>query len=304
MFANLAKGEVGLIIGGDLFVLDEGKMSHNMTGMSHDYHITGHKQITQTVYEANTGSKIAAQLNHGGAHSISSKHSNVFENLYVQQLGEEDIEEIIIGFRNAAIRTKRAGYDVIQIHAAHGYLINQFLSKRTNLRTDSWGGSLENRSQLFLSVYTGVRNAVGSNFPIIVKINGSDDPFDGFAVEESTKVLEMLADEGLNGIEVSGMEPARSLKGENEGYFAKNAKKIHNQLEDIPIILVGGLRTFSEMNNLYNEFVDFISMCRPFIREPDLVQKLRAGKKKVDCISCNRCNKAPEIIGCLVIMDK
>ncbi len=304
LFANLAKGEVGLIIGGDLYISDDGKMSHNMTGMSHDYHVTGHKQITQTFHEAGTGSKIAAQLNHGGAFSLNSKPSHISDNSYIQQLGKEDIEEIIIGFRNAAIRAKRAGYDVIQIHAAHGYLINQFLSKRTNLRTDSWGGSLENRAQFFLSVYTEVRNTVGSNFPIIVKINGSDDPFDGFTVEDSAKVLEMLTDEGLNGIEVSGMEPARSLKKQEEGYFAKNAKKIHTQLEDIPIILVGGLRTFSVMNNLHKEFVDFVSMCRPFIREPDLVKKFKAGKKQADCVSCNRCNKAPDIIGCLVIMKK
>jgi 2,4-dienoyl-CoA reductase-like NADH-dependent reductase (Old Yellow Enzyme family) len=224
--------------------------------------------------------------------------------MYIQQLGEDDIEEMIIGFRNAAIRAKRAGYDVIQIHAAHGYLINQFLSRRTNFQRDSWGGSLENRVQLFLSVYTEVRNAVGSTFPIIVKINGSDGPFGGFTIEESTKALEVLADEGLDAIEVSGMEPARSLKKENEGYFAGNAKKIHNQLENIPIISVGGLRTFSVMNNLHIEFLDFISMCWPFIREPDLVQKFRERKKKADCISCNRCNKVPDIIGCLVIKDK
>jgi 2,4-dienoyl-CoA reductase-like NADH-dependent reductase (Old Yellow Enzyme family) len=304
LFANLAKGEIGLIIGGDLYILDEGKISNNLTGISHDYHIAGHKRLTQTVHKAGTGSRIAAQLNHGGAHSISVNHTNSCENLYVQQLGEEEIEEIVIGFRDAAIRAKKAGYDIIQLHAAHGYLINQFLSKRTNLRSDSWGGSLENRAQLFLSIFIEVRNAVGSNIPIIVKINGSDDPFDGFTVEESTKALKMLANEGLAAIEVSGMDPARSPKKENEGYFARYARKIHNQLEDIPIILVGGLRTFSVMNNLHNEFVDFISMCRPFIREPDLVQKFRAGKKKADCISCNRCNKAPDIIGCLVIQDK
>ena len=303
LFAKLAKGEIGLIIGGDSYILDEGKISNNLTGISHDYHVAGHKRLTQTVHEACTGSKIAVQLNHGGAHSTSVNQSNQWEKMYVRQLGEDDIEEIIIGFKNAAVRAKRAGYDVIQLHAAHGYLINQFLSKRTNLRTDSWGGSPENRTQLFLSIFTEVRNAVGSNIPIIVKINGSDDPFDGFSVEESTEALEMLADEGLDAIEVSGMAPARSPKKEMEGYFAGNARKIYNQLEDIPIILVGGLRTFSVMNNLHNEFVDFVSMCRPFIREPDLVQKFKAGKKKADCISCNRCNKAPNIIGCLVIQN-
>jgi 2,4-dienoyl-CoA reductase-like NADH-dependent reductase (Old Yellow Enzyme family) len=299
LYSSLAKGEVGLIIGGDLYVLDEGKVGDGMTGISNDFHVAGHKQITKIVHDSGTGSRIAAQLNHSGAHSISTKAPSIRDDMRVQQMGEEDIENMIAGFRNAAIRAKKAGYDMIQIHAAHGYLINQFLSRRTNLRTDSWGGSLENRAWLLLSVYHDVRSAVGADFPIIAKINGSDDPFEGFPVEESTEVVKMLADEGLNAVEVSGMEPARSVKREKEAYFAANARKIHYQVEEMPIILVGGLRTFSTMKNLHEEFVDFISICRPFIREPDLVQKYREGKERADCISCNRCNKAPDIVDCM-----
>ncbi len=304
LYSNLAKGEVGLIIGGDLYVLDEGKISDKMAGISHDYHLDGHKKITQIIHASGTNSKIAAQLSHGGAYSISTKAPSLRTDMRVKQMGKEDIENVIIGFRNAAIRAKNAKYDVIQIHAAHGYLISQFLSKRTNLRTDSWGGYLENRAQLVLSVYDEVRSIVGSNFPIIAKINGSDDPYEGFSVEESTKVVKMLANEGLDAVEISGMDPARSMKKTNEAYFATNARKIKDQTEDLPIILVGGLRTFTIMERLHKEFVDFISMCRPFIREPNLVKKFKEGKKQADCISCNRCTEAPNIVTCMAKKKK
>lgn len=163
---------------------------------------------------------------------------------------------------------------------------------------------MENRAQLVLSVYDEVRSVVGFNFPIITKINGSDDPYEGFPVEESTKVVKMLANEGLNAVEISGMDPARSMKKGNEAYFATNARKIKEQTGDLPIILVGGLRTFSIMERLHKEFVDFVSMCRPFIREPNLVQKFKKGKKQADCISCNRCNESPDIIACMARKKK
>jgi 2,4-dienoyl-CoA reductase-like NADH-dependent reductase (Old Yellow Enzyme family) len=299
MYSALAKGEVGLIIGGDQYVLDEGKAGDGMTGISQDYHIEGLKQLTQAVHDACTGSKIAAQLSHSGAYSISRKVPSPRNDIDVHQMSEEDIENVIAGFRKAALRAKQAGYDAIQIHAAHGYLLSQFLSSKTNRRSDSWGRSLENRAQLLLNIYDAIRAAVGSNFPLIAKINGSDDPVQGFPVEESSQVVRMLAEDGLNGIEISGMQSDRSFKKRNEAYFALNAKKIHTQLSDLPVILVGGLRTLSTMTRLHEEFVDYISMCRPFIREPDLVQKFREGKKRADCRSCNRCLKAPTIVKCM-----
>ncbi|MFX0114734.1 MAG: NADH:flavin oxidoreductase [Candidatus Hodarchaeota archaeon] len=298
LYSNLARGEVGLIIQGDLYVLDEGKASDGMAGISHDYHLDSLKQLTESVHKAGR-SKFAAQLNHSGAYSISTKAPSHRDDMANRPMSAEDIENVIIGFRKAALRAKKAGYDVIQIHAAHGYLLSQFLSSRTNDRTDSWGGSFENRAQLLLTVYHEVRSAVGSSFPIIAKMNGSDAPFEGFSVNESLKVARMLAGEGLNAIEISGMDSARTFKIANEAYFASAAREIHQHIGDMPLILVGGLRTYSTMKKLHEDFVDFISMCRPFIREPDLVQKLKAGKKQADCRSCNRCHKAPGIVDCM-----
>ncbi|MFX0209414.1 MAG: NADH:flavin oxidoreductase [Candidatus Hodarchaeota archaeon] len=299
IYSKLAKSKIGLIIQGHVYILDEGKAHDGMAGISHDYHLSGLKRITQLVHETDTGNVIAAQLNHGGAYSVSTKAPSPREDREVQVMTEEDIENIIMGFREAAKRAKEAGYDAIQIHSAHGYLISQFLSNNTNKRTDSWGGSLEARAQLLLSVYNAIRSVVGSDFPIFIKINGADEPREGFTVEESSKVVGWLVEEGINAVEISGMQSIRKFKIKDEAYFSSNARIISKHLGDVPLSVVGGIRTLITMKKLHKEFSDFISMCRPFIREPDLVQKLREGKDKVDCISCDRCYEARDISACL-----
>ncbi|MFX1511484.1 MAG: NADH:flavin oxidoreductase [Promethearchaeota archaeon] len=299
LYSKLAKGEIGLIIQGHLYVLDEGKAHDGMAGISQDNHLSSLKQITQLVHEASSGNAIAAQLNHGGAYSVSIKAPSVREDREVKVMTEDDIENIIIGFQEAALRAKKVGYDAIQIHSAHGYLLSQFLSNKTNQRKDSWGGSLESRAQLLLSVYNAIRSVVGINFPVFAKINGSDDPKKGFTVEESSRVVGWLADEGLDAIEISGMQSIRKFEIADEAYFSNNARLISRHIGDMPLSVVGGIRTLATMEKLHDEFADFISMCRPFIREPDLVQKLREGKEKVNCISCDRCYEARNISTCL-----
>ncbi|MFX0209445.1 MAG: NADH:flavin oxidoreductase [Candidatus Hodarchaeota archaeon] len=298
LYLNLALGEIGLIIQGHLYIMDEGKAHTNMAGIAHDTQIAGLKEITKLVHEADKRNLIAAQLNHGGAYSESTKTASPREDKEIKVMNEEDIEDVIKGFQEASLRAKRAGYDAVQIHSAHGYLLSQFLSNKTNKRTDSWGGSLENRAHFLLSVYQAIRSAVGSNYPVLVKMNGSDDPLEGFTAEEGSKVANWLANEGLDAIEISGMRSTRTVKPEKEAYFASTARTIKKWVGDMPLVLVGGLRSLAQMQKLREEFVDFISLCRPFIREPDLVQKFRTGKKRVDCISCNRCYKARNIFKC------
>jgi len=298
LYLNLALGDIGLIIQGHLYVMDEGKAHKHMAGIAHDAHIAGLRQITKLVHEAGTGSLIAAQLNHGGAFSVSTKTASPRKDKEIKVMSEEDIENVVNGFGEAALRAKKAGYDAIQIHSAHGYLLSQFLSNKTNKRTDSWGGSLENRAHFLLSVYQEIRSAVGSNYPVLVKMNGSDDRLEGFTAGEGSKVASWLANEGLDAIEISGMRSTRTVKPEREAYFAPTARIIKQHIGDMPLALVGGLRSLAQMQELRGEFVSFISMCRPFIREPNLVQKFKSGKKRSDCISCNQCYKARNITKC------
>ena len=299
LYKNLALGSIGLIIQGHLYVMDEGKAHKCMAGIANNTQIDGLKKITKLVHEANTRNLIAAQLNHGGAHSFSTKTASLREDKGVKVMSEEDIENVIHGFGEAASRVKKAGYDAVQIHSAHGYLLSQFLSSKTNKRTDSWGGSLENRAQFLLSVYHAIRAAVGSNYPVLVKMNGSDDPLEGFPVEEGAEVASWLANEGLDAIEVSGMKSTRPVKIKNEGYFVATGRRIKHSIGDLPLILVGGFRSLSQIQELRDEFADFISLCRPFIREPNLVQKFKSGKERADCTSCNRCLKERVVTKCL-----
>ncbi len=298
LYTNLSLGEVGLIIQGHLYIMDEGKAHEKMAGIAHDYHLDGLKRITQSIHDTGTSSKVTAQLNHGGFHSISKKAPSEREGKETQVMTEEDVENIVVNFGNAALKAQRAGYDAVQIHAAHGYLVSQFLSSKFNQRNDSWGGSLENRAHLLLSIYQKIRSQVGSKFPILVKMNNSDEPHEGFPVEEAAKVAKWLAEEGLDALEVSGMQPTRT-KFEDEGYFSKNARIIKKNIGDMPLSVAGGFRSLRMIQQLHQEFADFISICRPFIREPDLVKNFREGKGSADCISCNKCfNPQGGIITC------
>ena len=297
LYTNLSLGEVGLIIQGHLYIMDEGKPHEKMAGIAHDIHIDGLKRITKSIHDTGTGSKVTAQLNHGGFHSISKKAPSEREGKETQVMTEEDIENVIVNFGKAALKAQSAGYDAVQIHAAHGYLVSQFLSSKFNQRNDSWGGSLENRANLLLSIYHKVRSQVGSNFPILVKMNNSDEPHEGFPVEEAAKVAKWLSEEGLDALEVSGMRPTRT-KFDYEAYFSTNARIIKKNIGDMPLSIAGGIRSLKMIKQLHQEFADFISICRPFIREPDLVKKFREGKGKTDCISCNKCFKPPNMITC------
>jgi 2,4-dienoyl-CoA reductase-like NADH-dependent reductase (Old Yellow Enzyme family) len=301
LYSDLAQGEIGLIISGHLYVIDEGKAHVHMGGLSHDFHIEKLKQLTDMIHEK--GGRIAAQLNHGGAYSVSKKGPSLEEEKQTRMMNGEDIENVITGFGKAAHRAKKAGYDAIQIHSAHGYLLSQFLSARGNRRNDDWGGSIENRSRLLVSVYEAVRKVVGNNYPVLVKMNGSDDPYEGFPVDEAIKVVKVLVKEGIDAVEISGMKSTRVIKEKEEGYYTSTGRIVKNHLGDVPLILVGGHRTYSKIQELHNEFADYLSLCRPFIREPDLVVKFKEGKERADCISCSKCirNREEGIVKCMVI---
>jgi 2,4-dienoyl-CoA reductase-like NADH-dependent reductase (Old Yellow Enzyme family) len=297
LYTNLALGEVGLIIQGHLYIMDEGKAHEKMAGIAHEFHVNGLKRITQSVHNAGTESKITAQLNHGGIHSISKKAPSKIDDKASLAMTDEDIENVILSFGKAAVKAKIAGYDAVQIHAAHSYLVSQFLSSESNKRNDSWGGSIDNRSNILLSIYQKIRAQVGPGFPILAKMNNSDEPRAGFPVEEAVKVAKWLAEEGLDALEISGMQTTRT-KFEEEAYYSKNAQIIKQNIGDMPLSVVGGIRSLKVIKQLHQEFADFISICRPFIREPDLVKQFREGKKKADCISCNKCFRPTEIITC------
>lgn len=204
---------------------------------------------------------------------------------------EADIQDIIQRFANTAAIVQQAGFDGVQVHAAHGYLLSQFLSPRTNLRQDGWGGSLANRARLLLVVVRAVRGRVGPNYPISVKLNSSDFVKGGFTLDESIQVVQWLNDAGVDLLEVSGgtyeqleffkpqaASEVRDSTREREAMFLEYAKSI-KAVARMPIMVTGGFRTLAGMEAaLAGGHTDMIGLARPFCLDPDFPARMFAGQ--------------------------
>ncbi|MFQ5722333.1 MAG: NADH:flavin oxidoreductase [Candidatus Aminicenantales bacterium] len=306
LFKNLAQGEAGLIITGHAYVHPSGKASPFQIGAYKDELVEGLQKLTEAVHRY--PSRIFLQLSHAGRQTkprlcqgTPLAPSPLYEptfNITPREMKPEEIEQTIDDFIQAGRRAKEAGFDGVQIHAAHGYLLSSFISPYTNRRQDKWGGNLTNRLRIVVEIIKGLKKLLGQDFPVAAKLNSTDFLDGGLDLEESVKIAQILEASGLDAVEVSGgMAEAgkgsvwKGIHPENEeGYFVQNAAIIKKAVS-IPVFGLGGLRTFSVMEKIIKEsLVDFISMSRPFIREPFLVKKFRQGQiTKSECISCNKC---------------
>ncbi|MEE9911054.1 MAG: NADH:flavin oxidoreductase [Deltaproteobacteria bacterium] len=304
--ADLAKGGVGLIISSHAYVSPEGQAGPWQLGIYKDDLMEGLEKMTAAVHAA--GGKIVAQLAHAGraaAASVSGRTPLVvsdFDGLMKsprKELTAPDIQQIVTAFADAAGRAKASGFDGVQIHAAHGYLLNQFLSPAFNRRQDEYGGSVANRARIVLDVIRLIRETVGSDFPILIKMNSRDFIKNGLTLTDSLKAAELVAASGIDAIELSGgmvgrrkLMPSRTgiNSVETEAYFRKEARVFKKQIS-VPLILVGGVRSLEVAETLIEEgAADYISLCRPFIREPGLINRWKAGdRRKSTCLSDNQC---------------
>ena len=318
---TLARAGVGLQFTGHCYVHPRGRYTPDMTGLSRDEHIEPFKRLTEQVRAG--GSRIFAQLNHAGSQSrdpavdpiAPSAIPNAQHGRTPKEATEEEIAGIIDAFGRAAGRVRAAGFDGVHLHAGHGYLLTQFLSPYSNHREDGWGGSPENRRRLLLEIVRAMRNAVGDDFPLTVKLGMRDFVPGGLTLEEGLETAVALEGLRVDAIEVSAgltsakMESAAQYVGlgrrraledmllhrlfatpKPEGLFLEEARRLREAVQ-CPIILVGGLRTVERMESVVAEGIaDFISLARPLIREPDLVRKIERGKRGwVECTSCNIC---------------
>jgi 2,4-dienoyl-CoA reductase-like NADH-dependent reductase (Old Yellow Enzyme family) len=302
LYSKLAEGGAGLIIKGHLYVTNAGKAHTGMAGISEDHHLHGLKRLTEAVHKQE--SSIVAQLNHAGLHSVVDRAG---PSEYVEQgwkaraLSGDEIGGIVEAFGDAAENAMVAGFDGVQVHGAHGYLVSQFLSSLTNRRTDEWGGSLEKRMRFLIAVYDEIRRRVGLNTPVLLKLNCDDFSPDGFTVEDSAKVAQTISHRGIDCIEVSGggvgrrselVARAASIDPElKEATFSGYAMRIREATRPTPLALVNGIRTRRCMDAIVRESTaDLISMSRPFIKEPDLVKRLEAGQQAATCKTCSACS--------------
>lgn len=303
---ELSRGDVGLIITGHTHVAREGQAGARQMGIFSDALIDGLKRLTSAVHE--NGGVVAAQLAHAGKRGIGTEEygplgpSDTFEDGIKKSssMTVDDIKRTTKAFGDAAERAVVSGFDAIQIHAAHGYLLSQFLSPNFNERNDNYGGSLENRSRFLAEVYEEIRKRVGRSFPVMVKINSEDFLQGGFTVEEVVKVAHMLEKRGMDAIEMSGGTfqsgeciPSRvgtSKSEEREVYYREAAEAFKKEI-GIPLILVGGFLSFNVVEEAVTSgLADYIAVSRPLIREPRLVKRWASGDRtKASCISCNKC---------------
>jgi len=302
----LAKGGVGLIITSHAYVLPEGQAGPWQLGIYKDELIEGYRDLTQSVRAA--GAKIVVQLAHAGKfapESLTGQPPLVvsdFEGLSQSprhEISIDYIRKLVAAFGEAARRAQAAGFDGVQIHSAHGYLLSQFLSPAFNRREDEYGGSIGNRAKIHVQICQAMRKAVGDKFPILIKLNCRDFTDDGLSLEDSLKVGRMLEKAGLDAIELSGglltggkLSPSRpGIKSEEqEAYFKEDARAFKKEI-NILLLLVGGIRSFEVAERLVEDGVaDYISMSRPFIREPELINRWKAGdRKRALCKSDNLC---------------
>ncbi len=310
VYGDLAKGEIGLIITGYQYVLTNGLQLPYMLGNYEEGQLPGLKQLADLVHSHN--GKIIPQLVHTGIRANkkllqegdevwapSAIPDSVTKNV-PREVGKTEIHKLIDSYAAAADRSKRAGFDGVQLHGAHGYGINQFISPAWNKRTDAYGGNTKKRYRFLGEVMEAVKGAVGDDFPVLIKLNGNDFVEDGLRPEESLEIAKRLVDDGIAAIEVSAggaasppeLSPVRKKikPGENEGYLLDISQFFKENL-GIPIIAVGGIRSIKTAEDILSEGkADFISMSRPFVREPDLISRWKRGDlRPATCISCNGC---------------
>jgi 2,4-dienoyl-CoA reductase-like NADH-dependent reductase (Old Yellow Enzyme family) len=308
LILELAKGQVGMIITGHTYINQNGQAGIRQLGIYSDQLISSYIEMVKKVHRE--GSKIMMQIAHAGARAsveliksqpLGPSSLEIKDGLSCREMTKKEIFQTIEDFKKAAVRAKKAGFDGIQIHAAHGYLLSQFLSPFFNKRNDEYGGSIENRTRFILEIIYAIRSELGQQFAVLIKLNSNDFIEGGFTAPEMVQVSAMLESAGIDAIELSGgtglslSKYSSSRLGEidsqeEEAYYS-DAAKLYKEKITVPLILVGGIRSYEVVKELVEkELADYISLSRPLIREPDLIKRWQSGNtERATCISCNQC---------------
>jgi 2,4-dienoyl-CoA reductase-like NADH-dependent reductase (Old Yellow Enzyme family) len=304
VYERWGRGGAGMLLTGNVIVDALGLGERGNVVVVDDRHLAGLRRWAQAA-QAN-GSRLWMQINHAGRQAPKKLVARPVAPSAVPMKGAmkrvfappraltgDEIERIVERFAVAAAVAKEAGFAGVQLHGAHGYLISQFLSPRTNKRDDAWGGDAARRSRFLLALVEAVRAAVGPAFPIGVKLNSADFQRGGFTIEEAMDVARSLERAGIDLLEVSGgnyESPAMAGSGEmpsaqqqrassveREAYFLDYARRIRS-VTSTPIMLTGGMRSRAVMDEvLASGAVDVVGLGRPLAHTPDLPARLLDG---------------------------
>jgi 2,4-dienoyl-CoA reductase-like NADH-dependent reductase (Old Yellow Enzyme family) len=280
VYRDLSRGGAGTLITGFTLV-DEAEKLYPIFALYNDAFMDGHKRLTALVHES--GVNIVSQLVYAGSWVIGGRHGEVVlapsavkhlrSNVTPREASAGEIKMIQGKFAEAALRAKGAGYDGVEIHAAHWFFLSQFLTPYYNRRSDRYGGPIENRARMLLETYEAIRRAVGAKFPVWVKINVQDGFEQGVSLEDCLYVGQELARRGIDAIEVSGDWMERP---ENSGPFFKDEAQALAAATGASVILTGGNRDWQNMTEILNRTdIACFGLARPLIKEPDLINRFR-----------------------------
>jgi 2,4-dienoyl-CoA reductase-like NADH-dependent reductase (Old Yellow Enzyme family) len=304
LMVRLARGGAGLLITGHAYIDPRGKAAPRQLGLYCDDLVASLATIPEAVHDA--GGKIILQLAHAGCRALSQEEvlgPSALKNergipCRAMTLGQ--IRKTVEDFGRGAVRARKAGFDGVQIHAAHGYLLSQFLSPFYNRREDEYGGSIQNRARIVIEILRRIREGVGERFPVLLKMNSRDFMEGGLSVEEMLEVAAIFQSEGIDAIELSGgahrlakFSPVGLEElglPEDEVYYRSEASRYKARIR-VPLMLVGGIRSCEAAEKIVGSgLTDYVSLSRPLISEPELIKRWQWGdRRKAVCQSDNLC---------------
>jgi 2,4-dienoyl-CoA reductase-like NADH-dependent reductase (Old Yellow Enzyme family) len=300
---KLAEGGIGLIITGWIGFAPTDNATAATLAITPETPVGELRRLTDEVHAH--GTKIVAQLNHAGSQIFHRPDKPVYgpsalpdpvSKITPESFSTEQVRDLVRAFGEAAVRAQEGGFDGVELHGAHGYLLNRFLSAQFNIRTDAYGGTQENRGRIVREILGEIRRRCGEEFPVWIKLNSSDfsPAQNGFGEADFLAVGRELARAGIDAIEVSGgafygqYTPCRNRQ--HRAYHLESAKTLAAAV-DVSLILVGGIRDLESVQQvLGQDGIEAVSLSRALIREPDLVRQWSSGNtKEADCVACNGC---------------
>lgn len=308
-YAERARGGTGLIVIEATYVEQEGKRLHHNAMLHDDCFIPGFRRVVEAVHAE--GSKIAVQLNHGGRESIPhvsgsiplapspipSQFTGVGDAVIPKELTAGEIDRIVERFAEAARRSRDAGFDAVELHGAHGYLIGEFLSPDSNKREDEYGGSVRGRAYFCVRLIRAIKARLGNDYPVIVRMNGRDHVKHGLELDDAVEMAAMFEAAGADSISVSGgvhaSRPYMVVPGMSvdRGCYVGYGDAVRRRVK-VPVMVVGRINTPELAEQILSDgLADFICLSRALIADPHFPAKARTGRAETiaPCIACNEC---------------
>src|ERR1700712_1571420 len=308
-YAERARGGTGLIVLEATYVEQEGKRLHHNAMLHDDCFIPGMRKVVEAAHAE--GAKIAIQLNHGGRESIPdvsgsiplapspipSQFTGVGDAVIPKELSLGEIDRIVERFVEAARRSRDAGFDAVELHGAHGYLIGEFISPDSNKREDDYGGSVQGRAYFCVRLIQAIKAKLGADYPVIVRMNGRDHVKHGLELDDAVEMAVMFEAAGADSISVSGgvhaSRPYMVVPGMSvdRGCYVSYGDAVRRRVK-VPVMVVGRINTPELAEQiLRDEQADYICLSRALIADPHFPAKAKAGLTETiaPCIACNEC---------------